>query len=270
MNNLNSARKRGFTLIELLVVIAIIAILAAILFPVFAQAREKARQITCASNLKQLGIACLSYTEDYDEQLPSSWSGPNGYGASNPATGVYKWMDAVYPYVKSVGVYHCPDDAGQNGSTGNYVFYQNLTGANANYYGSYGMNAWAMNPPDSSIGVYMSSPASDYWRKITPVGGNVTQIPVFADAVYDGSPPLDHDTPVTHQGWFISSGTGSGMSNFSIPRHSGRVPLDICFADSSARTVGIKELWTLPWSRSFNTTYMSSLNSWPAWMNSYQ
>jgi prepilin-type N-terminal cleavage/methylation domain-containing protein/prepilin-type processing-associated H-X9-DG protein len=173
MNNLNSARKRGFTLIELLVVIAIIAILAAILFPVFAKAREKARQITCASNLKQLGIACLSYTEDYDEQLPSSWSGPNGYGASNPATGVYKWMDAVYPYVKSVGVYHCPDDAGQNGSTGNYVFYQNLTGANANYYGSYGMNSsyWGTGSvstkgPGNGPGIGLSqlnSPSTTIW-----------------------------------------------------------------------------------------------------------
>jgi prepilin-type N-terminal cleavage/methylation domain-containing protein/prepilin-type processing-associated H-X9-DG protein len=64
---------RGFTLIELLVVIAIIAILAAILFPVFAQAREKARQTSCANNLKQLSIAALNYTQDYDETLPMAW-----------------------------------------------------------------------------------------------------------------------------------------------------------------------------------------------------
>ncbi|MEN6304741.1 MAG: prepilin-type N-terminal cleavage/methylation domain-containing protein, partial [Armatimonadia bacterium] len=64
-------KRRGFTLIELLVVIAIIAILAAILFPVFAKAREKARQSSCLSNMKQMGLACLQYAQDYDEVLPA-------------------------------------------------------------------------------------------------------------------------------------------------------------------------------------------------------
>jgi prepilin-type N-terminal cleavage/methylation domain-containing protein len=68
--SMQTSRKSGFTLIELLVVIAIIAILAAILFPVFAQAREKARQITCASNMKQLGLGIIQYTQDYDEIYP--------------------------------------------------------------------------------------------------------------------------------------------------------------------------------------------------------
>ena len=71
-------RKRGFTLIELLVVIGIIAILAAILFPVFAQAREKARQATCLSNLKQIGTALMMYTQDYDEILPTQSVGSPG------------------------------------------------------------------------------------------------------------------------------------------------------------------------------------------------
>ena len=82
--------RRGFTLIELLVVIAIIAILAAILFPVFAQAREKARQATCTSNMKQIGMATLMYATDYDEQLP--W----GYNYTVKTT----WYDLVEPYVK--------------------------------------------------------------------------------------------------------------------------------------------------------------------------
>jgi prepilin-type N-terminal cleavage/methylation domain-containing protein/prepilin-type processing-associated H-X9-DG protein len=89
----------GFTLIELLVVIAIIAILAAILFPVFAKAREKARQITCASNLNQLGIAITSYCQDNNETFP----GGNG------------WAGDIYQYVKSPGVYSCPDDTTGNG-----------------------------------------------------------------------------------------------------------------------------------------------------------
>ncbi|MDR3707389.1 MAG: DUF1559 domain-containing protein [Capsulimonadaceae bacterium] len=93
--------KKAFTLIELLVVIAIIAILAAILFPVFATAREKARQTACLSNLKQLGLAIVQYENDYDE------TPPDGVAHTNTNKG---WGGQIYPYVKSVGVYVCPDD----------------------------------------------------------------------------------------------------------------------------------------------------------------
>jgi prepilin-type N-terminal cleavage/methylation domain-containing protein/prepilin-type processing-associated H-X9-DG protein len=96
-------KSSGFTLIELLVVIAIIAILAAILFPVFAQAREKARQIACLSNEKQLGLGFLQYQQDYDEKSPNGWNewAPGGNG----------WAGQIYPYVKSLHVYNCPDDS---------------------------------------------------------------------------------------------------------------------------------------------------------------
>jgi prepilin-type N-terminal cleavage/methylation domain-containing protein/prepilin-type processing-associated H-X9-DG protein len=93
--------KRGFTLIELLVVIAIIAILAAILFPVFAQAREKARAISCLSNEKQLGLAYVMYSTDNDEY------GPCGYTIWGTGNG---WANELYQYVKSTAVYDCPDD----------------------------------------------------------------------------------------------------------------------------------------------------------------
>src|ERR671915_2414483 len=90
--------RAGFTLIELLVVIAIIAILAAILFPVFAQAREKARQSACLSNTKQLGSAVMMYTQDYDETFAL-----NLY-LLNPSNGtVFSFYDAHLPYTKNVG-----------------------------------------------------------------------------------------------------------------------------------------------------------------------
>ena len=98
-------KSNGFTLIELLVVIAIIAILAAILFPVFAKAREKARQISCASNMKQLGLGFTQYTQDNDESYPCRISGTGG-GDS--------WASSIYPYVKSIALYKCPDDAFSN------------------------------------------------------------------------------------------------------------------------------------------------------------
>lgn len=115
----NTRKNSAFTLIELLVVIAIIAILAAILFPVFAKAREKARQTTCSSNLKQIGLGFLQYEQDNDEFIPwclaNSSETVNGttYCESGCAAGVNasgNWEQRIFPYVKSNGVFACPDN----------------------------------------------------------------------------------------------------------------------------------------------------------------
>ncbi len=98
-------RRRGFTLIELLVVIAIIAILAAILFPVFAKAREKARATSCLSNMKQLTLAVLMYVSDSDSQFPLGQYPP---GASNAAESDYSYRCCVYPYVRNAELWMCP------------------------------------------------------------------------------------------------------------------------------------------------------------------
>ena len=99
-------RRYGFTLIELLVVIAIIAILAAILFPVFQKVRENARRASCQSNEKQLGLALIQYTQDYDEKLPFGFGCCSGF----PSWG-QGWAGQIYPFVKSTGLYKCPDDS---------------------------------------------------------------------------------------------------------------------------------------------------------------
>jgi len=132
--------RKGFTLIELLVVIAIIAILAAILFPVFAQAREKARAISCLSNEKQMGLAYLMYTQDNDELGPCGicWvDAPPSIGSAG--TG---WAYPLYSYVKSTAAYKCPDDGSTLGNGGvSYGINQNVSGFQTNAAsGGYGYN----------------------------------------------------------------------------------------------------------------------------------
>ena len=109
------AARRGFTLIELLIVIAIIAILAAILFPVFARARENARRASCQSNVKQIALGLRQYTQDYDERFPGWYTdrnGSGGYTSSDPIgpTSDQGWTEIINPYVKSRQILQCPSE----------------------------------------------------------------------------------------------------------------------------------------------------------------
>jgi prepilin-type N-terminal cleavage/methylation domain-containing protein/prepilin-type processing-associated H-X9-DG protein len=152
--------RSAFTLIEILVVIAIIAILAAILFPVFARARENARRTSCASNLKQIGLGLLQYTQDFDEKMPFSFFGAAG---DSDATN-YKWMDAIFPYVRSEQLFDCPSDA----LSPNYQF---RSGQNFGSYaqnGAYGAAGDNQTPPRSSTSYLVSlaqiaQPAQTVW-----------------------------------------------------------------------------------------------------------
>ena len=105
MKQFRSPSRSAFTLIELLVVIAIIAILAAILFPVFARARENARRSSCSSNLKQIGLGIIQYTQDYDEKLPM-----RVYGGGTPLSLAMSWRRTTLPYTKSTQLFTCPSN----------------------------------------------------------------------------------------------------------------------------------------------------------------
>jgi len=142
--------KEGFTLIELLVVIAIIAILAAILFPVFARAREKARSSSCQSNLKQIGLAFHQYMTDYDERMPGSWFDVNGNVSLDQ--GDYTWRVAIQPYIKNRQIFVCPSDPTRNAFSQVYdpsTDYSDIAPSGAAYTAGYGMNTvhYASGPP---------------------------------------------------------------------------------------------------------------------------
>ena len=109
--SLNNTQRKGFTLIELLVVIAIIALLAAILFPVFARARENARKSTCSNNLKQIVLAATQYSQDFDELVITEWGGSNAAGNCNGNQlngNCVMWMGRLLPYTKNLQIYQCP------------------------------------------------------------------------------------------------------------------------------------------------------------------
>ena len=152
-----SIKQRAFTLIELLVVIAIIAILAAILFPVFAQARDKARQSACLSNCKQIGLAVTMYAQDYDETFfwQKDWNEvvDVGSGFWGPSYKTYiRWPIAHAPYIKNTDVYRCPSDKGTNDVRGVAAKSPGCAGCSP-WYISYGANLMMMDGYGSKTAV---------------------------------------------------------------------------------------------------------------------
>jgi len=201
-------RRRGFTLIELLVVIAIIAILAAILFPVFAQARESARSTACLSNMKQLGLSLRMYGQDYDETYPNIrlWSPDSG----DLNKGLI-WKNVVQPYIKNKDLFRCPSNPYSTAGAGNLAT-ANPNGQGEGWYFEkdarmpigYGMNSTVTTWIPANFGPTTSWGASS-WVDMSPLRD--AKLTRAADTIAIGEVAWD-DADV-HIGWLgVDSGGG--------------------------------------------------------------
>jgi prepilin-type processing-associated H-X9-DG protein len=213
----------------LLVVIAIIAILAAILFPVFARAREAARATSCKSNLKQLSTALIMYTQDYDEVMPQGWIGTTGTA----------WYHRTDPYVKNINVKVCPSSPYRNVGTGN---------TNYGLYEKLGSRALAE----------LQVPADTVMVLDTAQVGNGSVVPSLkAEEWQDLGYP---HWAATYPRNFTDNGAGSGewewVSTYGyrrpVPRHSGQV--NVGFADGHVKAMQISRLLG-PWTNSRPSGY---------------
>ncbi len=240
--------RTGFTLIELLVVIAIIAILAAILFPVFAKAREKARQTACLSNEKQIGLGLLQYSQDNNEFMISAWSGLGGYGPSDksPTSYKYKWMDSIYPYVKSTAVFSCPDFHDDFGvkTTGKYIpIAQDPTSPDDKNFGSYAMNSayWS----SGAMGDDCTSPGKSRDIGTSPLIEVQLEHPSTTAWVADGEGAYQFDWPTDNPPYQVTQGVpnlGSvGTTDGSVAaRHTNLV--NVIWCDGHAKSITIDQL----------------------------
>ncbi|RYG64094.1 DUF1559 domain-containing protein [bacterium] len=232
-------KPNGFTLIELLVVIAIIAILAAILFPVFGRARENGRRAACQSNLKQIGIGMMQYSQDYDEKVIVRHLVVNG----NPVS----WRALVQPYIKSIQVFNCPSNPGN--------------AAIANYDNGVFTNCYAMNGETSpTLGGTPPSNSNGDSQNLAAIG-SASQV-IFAGEIDQVWPwpnlGVNTTNPTTYAGRFFKGHLGT--SNFLFM--DGHVK-----AMKPIATGTPVNMWIIEDDQAGPAALLANLNAWTAKVN---
>jgi prepilin-type N-terminal cleavage/methylation domain-containing protein len=254
-------RKSGFTLIELLVVIAVVALLMGILMPVLSKARKQAKTVICQSNLHQWGLTFLMYTTDNSDYFTKSWA----------ESGQETWVNVMLTYYgKEPKIRFClmatklgipPTTCTPNamvfpkGPFEAWSIYQPGNGTcELGDYGSYGMNGWLYNSLDGEKS----------WKTINV--NRTADIPMLLDAFWlDGIPENGDTSPMDEYDYGMTTGD-AGMVRFCVNRHDGFV--NGVFFDSSARKIGLKELWKLKWHRKYDINAEPPI--WPDWMKKFK
>jgi prepilin-type N-terminal cleavage/methylation domain-containing protein len=245
-------RQRAFTLIELLVVIAIIALLMSVLMPALQRVRRQARIVACESNLRQWGLIFSLYMDDHE-----------GRFLRGDSSGEWRWALQAYKDRKLNTC--CPEASNPHNSAATFRMW-GVGSLDADYvaqqdYGSYGINRWMYHPKQTRYD-------KDSWKGRNVKGAQ--EIPLFADCSWYGGRPFEHDNPPQYTGQQPAEWTVDNMRRFCLDRHLSAMCAG--FLDSSVRRIGLKELWTLKWHRSYKTTNAWTKAGgvlpadWPDWM----
>jgi prepilin-type N-terminal cleavage/methylation domain-containing protein len=281
-------KRRGFTLVELLVVIAIIALLMSILLPAMARVKKQAKAVMCQTQLRQWYLMFMMYTEDNE----GFFHGELGAGGRSQG-----WVPALRPYYAGERKPRDDDTGAESGAerdirlcpmakawfrsegyTGPFAAWgiaskQWVEGGGWAYVGdcgSYGLNGWVCN---EETGVERYWPyTKNLWR--TPNVKNAAEVPLFMDCQWVDGWPWHFDRPPDPEGEMIGYNT-QAMMQFCINRHGGGIVHGL-FLDGTIRKVGLKELWTLKWHRTFEIDNDWTLaggatpEQWPIWMKKFK
>jgi len=263
----------AFTLIELLVVIAIIALLMAILMPALQRVRKQAKATACQMNLHQWALVFEMYTGDYDGRfmpgIDEDWD-----------TARYSWIYTLMPYYTDLEIRLCPSASrtkSQGGRLPLAAWDMNesnpgeLSFLKDDRYksGSYGINWW-VNDSDIAVGAGLDK--KDKWRRTGQK--NPGMIPVLMDCGFMLARPREFNDPPPYDGFFAWAVGARGIDRVCTNRHNGGI--NIMFTNWSIRKIGLKELWTLKWHRSYDvngpwTRSGGVLESeWPDWMKRFK
>ncbi len=274
-------KRRGFTLIELLVVIAIIALLLSILMPALRKVKEQANMAKCLGNLKQWNLVFAMYLQDNNGKFYS------GLAEGNSSDGFW-WIAQMQEKEQSRidnPLWFCPKTKGtyrdERGTLNNKISIYTAWGIFMTGHrdltpdgiaGSYGINGWVLSVPATGAGLSENRTRVDHWR--TPQVPEAGYIPLMAEALRFDLWPQPTNRPFDDETAAWNTQNTNHMARACMNRHIGHVNVSMC--DFSARKVGLKELYTLKWHRSFDTrgpfTRAGGVSGsdWPDWIRPFK